>query len=187
MNLGFTSGCHTRSACAKTCVRFSGTGRNLVRTCKPLTRLVHGTSSFLIRKNTATVENWLQITVELKFMLLVIKVNLMLDEIRFNIPFNFAILRPFHLFLRPPIGSRIWHTALLKTLVGSFLIYDCAWCHDIIFRFKSRTICKANTVIKRVKCPIVFEFRVLSKTFWTRTLWFRTTKFNIVLVRKTSG
>ena len=42
-------------------------------------------------------------------------------------------------------------------------------------------------MIKNVKCPIVFEFRVLSKTFWTRTLEFRTTKFNIVLVRRTSG
>ena len=58
---------------------------------------------------------------------------------------------------------------------------------DIIFRFKSRKIYKANNVIKNVKCPILFEFRVLSKTFWTRTLGFRTTKFNIVLVRRTSG
>ena len=39
-------------------------------------------------------------------MLLVIKVNLMLDEISFNIPFNFTILRPFHLFLRRPIWLR---------------------------------------------------------------------------------
>ena len=31
-------------------------------------------------------------------------------------------------------------------------------------------------MIKNVKCPILFEFRVLSKTFWTRTIGFRTTK-----------
>ena len=37
----------------------------------------------------------------------------------------------------------------------------------------------ANNVIKNVKCPILFEFRVLSKTFWTRTLGFRTTKFSL--------
>ena len=41
-----------------------------------------GTSTFLIQKNTGTVENRLQITVELKFILLIIKANLMLDEIR---------------------------------------------------------------------------------------------------------
>ena len=39
-------------------------------------------------------------------------------------------------------------------------------------------------MIKNVKCPILFEFRV---TFWARTLGFRTTKFNIVLVGRTSG
>ena len=51
-------------------VRFSGTGGNLVRTCKPLKWLVCGTGTFLIRKNTQTVEkNWLQVTVELKFTL----------------------------------------------------------------------------------------------------------------------
>ena len=50
--------------CAKTYVRLSGTGRNLVRTCNPLTRLVHGTRTFLIRKNKETVENSLEITVE---------------------------------------------------------------------------------------------------------------------------
>ena len=58
------------SRCAKTYVRFSGTGGNLVRTCKPLKWLVCGTGTFLIRKNTQTVEkNWLQVTVELKFTL----------------------------------------------------------------------------------------------------------------------
>ena len=62
-----------RTGCTKTYVRLSRTGRNLVHTCKPLTWLVRGTSSFLIRKNTGTVENWLQIKVEFKFMLLVIK------------------------------------------------------------------------------------------------------------------
>ena len=48
-------------------------GRNLVQMCKPLTWLIRGTRSFLIRKNTGTVENWFQIKLEYKFMLLVIK------------------------------------------------------------------------------------------------------------------
>ena len=39
------------------CPLLSGTGRNLVRTCKPMTRLVRGTSILLIRKNTETCEN----------------------------------------------------------------------------------------------------------------------------------
>ena len=62
-----------RTGCTKTYVRLSRTGRNLVQTCKPLAWLVCGRSSFLIRKNTGTVENWLQIKVEFKFMLLAIK------------------------------------------------------------------------------------------------------------------
>ena len=37
---------------------------------------------FNTKKNTGTVENRLQITVELKSILLIIKANLMLDEIR---------------------------------------------------------------------------------------------------------
>ena len=53
------------AGCAKTYVRSSGTGRNLLWTCKPLTWLLRETSTFLIRKNMETVENWLQITVEL--------------------------------------------------------------------------------------------------------------------------
>ena len=48
-------------------VWLSGTGRNFVGICKPLTWLVCGTSTFLIRKNTETVEKWL--TVELKLIL----------------------------------------------------------------------------------------------------------------------
>ena len=39
-----------QTGCAKTYVWLSGTGRNLVRTCKALTWLVHGTSTFLIKK-----------------------------------------------------------------------------------------------------------------------------------------
>ena len=54
--------------CAKTYVRLSGTGRNVVQTCKPLSWLVHGTSTFLTRKNTETVKNWLQIAVEFVFL-----------------------------------------------------------------------------------------------------------------------
>ena len=59
------------------------------------------TSTFLIRKNKETVENCLQITVELKFILkLVITANLILNKIKLNIPFNLATPRSFHLFLR---------------------------------------------------------------------------------------
>ena len=94
--------CAIQPGYAKTYVQLSGTGRNLVRTCKPLARLVRGTSMFLIRKNKETVENCLQIMVEVKFILKVIKANLMLDKISLNIPFNFAIPQSFHLFSPAP-------------------------------------------------------------------------------------
>ena len=59
----------SRPGRTKTTVRWlSRRGRYLVPTCKPLTNLSR-TSSFLNRKNTETLENWLQITVELKFIL----------------------------------------------------------------------------------------------------------------------
>ena len=45
------------AACARTYVQSSGTGKNLVQTCKPLTLLVRGTNTFFIRKNTEIVEN----------------------------------------------------------------------------------------------------------------------------------
>ena len=63
---GGGGGHFARAGCAKTSARLSGTGRNLIRIilCEPLTRLVRGTSTFLIRKNTETSENWCQITVE---------------------------------------------------------------------------------------------------------------------------
>ena len=53
----------------------------------------------------------------------------MLDDIRLNIPFNFAIPRSLNLFLQAPVT------------------------------LKSKTIYKGNSVIKNIKCPIVFEFR----------------------------
>ena len=70
--------------------------------CKPLTCFICGTSTFLIKRNEETVENCLHITVELKFILKVIKANHILDKLRLNIPFNFTILRSFHLFLQAP-------------------------------------------------------------------------------------
>ena len=80
-----------RTGCTKTYVRLSRTGRNLVQTCKPLAWLVCGTSSFLIRKNTGTVENWLQIKVEFKFnMLLVIKARFKWRTI-IVLPLNLAL------------------------------------------------------------------------------------------------
>ena len=47
------------------------------------------TSTFLIRKNKEAVENCLQITEELKFILKLVKTaNLILRKIRLNIPFK---------------------------------------------------------------------------------------------------
>ena len=118
-----------KPGCAKTYVRLSGIGRNLLQT-----------TTFLSRKNT------------------VIKENLLLGKIRLNIPFSFAIPWPFNLFLQAP------------------------------FQVQGKTIYKDNNiVIQNIKCPIVFEFQVLSKILWTRTLGFQTTKCNIVLVQRTSG
>ena len=91
------------TGCTETYVRLTWTGRKLVLLCKPLTWLVYRTSTFLIRKNKETVENCLQITLELKFVLkLVITANLILNKIRLNIPFNLATPRSFYLFLRAP-------------------------------------------------------------------------------------
>ena len=73
------------------------------------------------------------------------------------LPLNFTIPRPFHLFF-----------------------------YEFHFRLKSKTIYKANNAIRNIKCPIVFEFQVSSKSFWTGTLGFQTTKFNRVLVQRTS-
>ena len=73
----------------------SGTGRNSVQKCKPFAWLVCGKSTFLMSKNKETVE----IKVESKFILKVLKANLILDQIRLNIPFNSAIPQLFDLFL----------------------------------------------------------------------------------------
>ena len=52
-------------------VWLSETSKNLVLTCKPhFTWMFRGTSTFFDRKNAETVENWLQITVGLKFIIL---------------------------------------------------------------------------------------------------------------------
>ena len=50
--------------------------------------------------------------------------------------------------------------------------------HEFHFRWKSKTIYKASNVIRNIKCPMFFEFQVSSKSFWTGTLKFQTTKFN---------
>ena len=75
----------------------------------------------------------------------VLKGNLILDKIRLNIPFNFAIPRPFHFF-----------TSSVQ----------------VIFRFKSKTIYKANNTIKNIKCLTVFEFQVSAKLFGQELLDF---------------
>ena len=84
---------------AKTYVRLSRTGRNLVWTCQPLAWIFCGTGTVLIRKNKETVENYLQIMAELIFISKVIKANLILDKISLHIPFNFAIPQSFHYFV----------------------------------------------------------------------------------------
>ena len=103
------------------------------------------TSTFFIRKNKETVENCLQMTVELKFTLKVIKANLIFNKIRLNIPFTTL---PFH---------------------GHFICF-----YELHLRFKSKTmilIYKGNNVIKNIKCSIVFEFR--AKFFGQELLGFR--------------
>ena len=74
----------------KTYVWLSRTGKNLVRICKPLTWLVHRTSTFLIRKIKETKKksssNYSSIKIHLK--------NLILDKIRFKIVF--LLTSPFH-------------------------------------------------------------------------------------------
>ena len=52
--------------------------------------------------------------------LIVIKANLILDKIRLNIHFNFAILQPFHLFFM----SSIWLRNLAKLLDKNCLVSD---------------------------------------------------------------
>ena len=47
---------YAKTGRAKTYFQLSGTGRNFVRTSKPLTRLICETSAFFIQKNTETVE-----------------------------------------------------------------------------------------------------------------------------------
>ena len=81
-----TLGSRVKAGCAKTFVRLSGTGRSLhvVRTCKPLTWLVCGTSTFLITKK----KDCLQITVELKFILKVINTNLI--QLRHSMVISFV-------------------------------------------------------------------------------------------------
>ena len=50
--------------------------------------------------------------VKIKIYLVVIKASLILDKIRLNIPFNFAITWPFHLFQWAPFGSGTWQNVL---------------------------------------------------------------------------
>ena len=52
--------------------------------------------------------------VTIKIYLVVIKASLILDKIRLNIPFNFAITWPFHLFEWAPYGSGTWQNILDK-------------------------------------------------------------------------
>ena len=69
---------------------------------------------------------------------------------------------------------------LTSPLHGHFICF-CELC----LGFKSKTIYKGNNVIKNIKCPIVFEFRV--KRFGQELFGFVQPKLNIVLVRGTSG
>ena len=83
---------------------------------------------------------------ELKSYSVVIRTSLILDKISLNILFDFAIPRPFHFFL--------------------FLTL----CMILGLDHKQFTCTGLTIVRKNIKCPIVFDFQVLSKTFWTKTL-----------------
>ena len=87
--------CGHITECAKTYVPLSGTGRNLVWTCKPLT-WVHGTSTVSIRKKNRNswklTSNYSRIKIII--YLLVIKANLILDKI--NKVIKFILTSPFH-------------------------------------------------------------------------------------------
>ena len=77
------------SGSTKTYFQLSGTERNLVCTCKPLTWLVRGTSTFFITKKK--YRNSWKLTSNystIKIYFIVIKVNLALDKTRLNIPFQ---------------------------------------------------------------------------------------------------
>ena len=114
-------------------VWLSGTGRNLrvVWTRQPLAWIVWSTSTFLIRKNKETVENCLQIMVELISNLKSHKSKPHTWQNKFKYSF--------------------W---LCHSTVISFVFYQ------LHFSFKSKTIYKGNSVIKNIKCLIVFEFWV---------------------------
>ena len=60
-------------------------------------------------------------------------------EKRLNIPFNFSIVLPFHLFLRVPFQAQV----------------------------KNINIYKDNNVIKNIKCPIVLSFEKNFLHNWT--------------------
>ena len=117
----------------KTYVWLSGTGRNLrvVWTRQPLAWIVWSTSTFSIRKNKETVENCLQIMVELISNLKSHKSKPHTSQNKFKYSF--------------------W---LCHSTVISFVFYQ------LHFSFKSKTIYKGNSVIKNIKCLIVFEFWV---------------------------
>ena len=138
--LPFSSLYTTNSGRAKTYVRLFGTRRKLVRTCKPLTWLVCGTTTFLMRKNKEIVANCHQITVELKFIFLIIKANLMLDEIRFKVF---------------PLTSRF---------CGHFICF-----YELRWRFKSKTIYSGNNVTKTLNTRLFLSetFRTRTLGFGT--------------------
>ena len=99
------SGSFCSAGCSKTYVRLSGTGRNSVRTCEPLT---------FIRKK---YRNSWRLTLNysrVKMYLIVIKAKLIFDKITLNNPFKFAIPHPFYLFLRAPFGVWTWQNVLDK-------------------------------------------------------------------------
>jgi len=79
----------------------------------------------------------------IKIYLTLIKANLILEKIRLNIPFNFSIARPFHLFLQAPLQAQV-----------------------------KNNIYKDNNVIKNIKCPIVLRFEFLAKLFGQELLGF---------------
>ena len=78
----------------------------------------------------------------IKIYLILIKASLILEK-RLNIPFNFSIVWPFHLFLRAPFQAQV----------------------------KNNNIYNDNNVIKNIKCPIVLSFEQNVLDNWT-TIWY---------------
>ena len=116
---------------AKTFVWLSGTGRSLhvVRTCKPLTWLVCGTSTFLIIRKK---KDCLQITVELKFILKVINANLI--QLHHSMVISFVFESSiFTIRFKPKTRVKTWLKTSNTRLFFSFELKLTFWTLQDLF------------------------------------------------------